>query len=241
MPRRCRGIGAMHPKGTCSASLHCVGIAPYGRSVGGAFVCRLSLRRFAPPPSQREAEVSTPFLSHILFDGGDGALFQAGHLGLGDADLGGDLHLGLALAEAEGQDAALAVVQAGDGILEGDVIQPVLIGTAVVPHLIHDAEGIAAVGVHRVVQADRVAEGIHGEHHLLAGDGEVLGDLLHGGLALGVGQQGFTGAEHLIGGVAHTAADAEGAVVAEVAAYFADDHGHGVGKEKKRPFCWNWI
>ena len=55
MPRRCRGIslppsrlrcdtslaeggraapagrgGAMHPKGTCSASLHCVGIAPYG-------------------------------------------------------------------------------------------------------------------------------------------------------------------------------------------------------------------
>ena len=22
--------GAMHPKGTCSASLHCVGIAPYG-------------------------------------------------------------------------------------------------------------------------------------------------------------------------------------------------------------------
>ena len=30
----CRGsavaYGAMHPKGTCSASLHCVGIAPYG-------------------------------------------------------------------------------------------------------------------------------------------------------------------------------------------------------------------
>ena len=26
--------GAMHPKGTCSASLHCVGIAPYGREQG---------------------------------------------------------------------------------------------------------------------------------------------------------------------------------------------------------------
>ena len=30
--------GAMHPKGACSASLHCVGIAPYGRSIEGGFV-----------------------------------------------------------------------------------------------------------------------------------------------------------------------------------------------------------
>ena len=179
--------------------------------------------------------------SHIFLDGGDRALFQAGHLCLGDADLGGDLHLSLALAEAEGQDAALALVQAGDGVLEGDAVQPMLIGAAVVPHLIHDAEGIAAVGIHRLVQAHRVAEGIHGEHHLLPGDGEVLGDLLHGGLALGLGQQRLAGAEDLVGRVAHTAADTEGAVVTEVAAYLADDHGHGVGKEKKRPFCWNWI
>ena len=39
MPRRCRGIGAMHPKGACSASLHFVGIAPYGRSVGVRSLC----------------------------------------------------------------------------------------------------------------------------------------------------------------------------------------------------------
>ena len=26
--------GAMHPKGTCSASLHCVGIAPYESTTG---------------------------------------------------------------------------------------------------------------------------------------------------------------------------------------------------------------
>ena len=31
--------GAMHPKGTCSASLHCVGIAPYEIN-GSAFVKR---------------------------------------------------------------------------------------------------------------------------------------------------------------------------------------------------------
>ena len=30
--------GAMHPKGACSASLHCVGIAPYGRFIEGAVV-----------------------------------------------------------------------------------------------------------------------------------------------------------------------------------------------------------
>ena len=106
-----------------------------------------------------------------------------------------------------------------------------LIGAAVVPHLIHDAEGVAAVGIHRLVQAHRVAEGIHGEHHLLPGDGEVLGDLLHGGLALGLGQQRLAGAEDLVGRVAHTAADTEGAVVTEVAANLADDHGHAVGGE----------
>ena len=31
--RACGRGGAMHPKGTCSASLHCVGIAPYGRFI----------------------------------------------------------------------------------------------------------------------------------------------------------------------------------------------------------------
>ena len=31
----------MHPKGTCSASLHCVGIAPYGSFIEGAAVCML--------------------------------------------------------------------------------------------------------------------------------------------------------------------------------------------------------
>ena len=41
MPRRCRGSGAMHPKGTCSASLHCVGIAPYGTFIG-AFRARVT-------------------------------------------------------------------------------------------------------------------------------------------------------------------------------------------------------
>ena len=33
--------GAMHPKGACSASLHCVGIAPYG-GVQGVRSCNVS-------------------------------------------------------------------------------------------------------------------------------------------------------------------------------------------------------
>ena len=34
--RACGRGGAMHPKGTCSASLHCVGIAPYEVARGAA-------------------------------------------------------------------------------------------------------------------------------------------------------------------------------------------------------------
>ena len=50
----------MHPKGTCSASLHCVGIAPYGTTAGnlcvGAGFCpdrflqSLRLRGALTPP-----------------------------------------------------------------------------------------------------------------------------------------------------------------------------------------------
>ena len=45
------------------------------------------------------------FSSDILFDGVDGTLFQPGHLGLGDAHLSGDFHLGLALEKAQVEDA----------------------------------------------------------------------------------------------------------------------------------------
>ena len=61
--------------------------------------------------------VSGPACSDILLDGVDGALLQPAHLGLGDAHLGADLHLGLALVEPQGEDAPLPVVQPLHGLL----------------------------------------------------------------------------------------------------------------------------
>ena len=56
MPRRCRGIGAMHPKGTCSASLHCVGIAPYEMPIE----VRSAKRREGQSPSPTDVFTIVP-------------------------------------------------------------------------------------------------------------------------------------------------------------------------------------
>ena len=65
MFRACGRGGAMHPKGTCSASLHCVGIAPYGGTQGDAVVsgggvypkgtCSASLHCVVTPPYGRSS------------------------------------------------------------------------------------------------------------------------------------------------------------------------------------------
>ena len=49
-------------------------------------------------------------------------------MALRDAHLGGDLHLGLALEEAQVEDVPLPVGEAVHGLLEGDVLQPALVG-----------------------------------------------------------------------------------------------------------------
>ena len=67
--RACGRGGAMYPKGTCSASLHCVGIAPYEID-GRAFVKRRAgaaecVRVMSLPPSRRCRDTS-------LTEGGEG-------------------------------------------------------------------------------------------------------------------------------------------------------------------------
>ena len=56
--------GAMHPKGACSASLHCVGIAPY-RGVQGVRACSVS-------PSGNASRC------HLTEGGGSSALRRGG-------------------------------------------------------------------------------------------------------------------------------------------------------------------
>ena len=64
---------------------------------------------------------------------------------LRDADFGGDLHLCLALVEAEGEDVPLAIGQAADRLLERDLTDPAVVRVLCVLHLIHDADRVAAV------------------------------------------------------------------------------------------------
>ena len=89
--------------------------------------------------------------SNVLFNGIDGALFQPGDLGLGDAYLGGDFHLGFALVKTQGQDAPLPFIQPRQGILQGNAIRPQLVGVSGIADLVHDADGITAVRVDRLI------------------------------------------------------------------------------------------
>ena len=91
----------------------------------------------------------------LLLDGAYGIFLQPAHLRLRDADLGGHLHLGLALTEPQGQNVPLTGLQVGDGVLQRQLLQPALIAAVVVPDLIHDAHGVPAVGVHRLIQRHR--------------------------------------------------------------------------------------
>ena len=85
--------------------------------------------------------------------------------------------------------------------------------------------------VDRLVQAHGIHDGIHREDDLLAREVEIAGDLLDRRFALGVGHELFTRLQHLIGRVAHGARDADGAVVAQIAADLSDDHRHAVGRK----------
>ena len=122
----------------------------------------------------------------------------------------------------------------GDGVLQRQLLQPALIAAVVVPDLIHDAHGVPAVGVHRLIQRHRGRHGVHGEHHLLTGQLQLLGDLLHRRLPLLLAQEPLTGLQDLIGSVPHTPADPQGAVVPEIAADLPHDHGNAIGGEPHR-------
>ena len=66
--------GAMHPKGACSASLHCVGTAPYG-GVQGVRACNVS-------PSVNASRC------HLTEGGGSSALRRGGETDSHASDIG---------------------------------------------------------------------------------------------------------------------------------------------------------
>ena len=168
-------------------------------------------------------------LLHILFDAFDGVFLKARDLCLRDTDLAGDLHLRFTVGIAQSEDEAFPRAQAAHGLLECDLLEPVLVSVFAVAHLVHDAYGIATVGIDGLEEGDRIAYGVHGEDDLLARDVKLARDLLDRGLALLLALQLFTRLSDAVGRVAHRAADANGAVVAQIPPDLADDHRHAVG------------
>ena len=68
-------------------------------------------------------------------------------------------------------------------LAHADHIQPVVVRALVVGHLIHDVEGVAAVVIDGLKEADRVLNRLQGKDHVLAGQLQFLGKLGYIGLA----------------------------------------------------------
>ena len=112
-----------------------------------------------------------------------------------------------------------------------NVLHPVLVPHALVLHLVNDAQRVAAVAANRLEQAHRILNRLQRQHDVHAVDVHVGGNFLDGWLAGKLCLQAVARTKGFVRRVAHGAADADGVVVAQIAADFADDHRHGVGRE----------
>ena len=159
----------------------------------------------------------------------NGALFKPGHLGLGDAERACHLHLGFAVVEPQTEDLLFPGAQLLKGGAEGDVLHPVELCIFIVPDLIHDGEGVAAVGVDGIVEADGGADGVQSLGHIGLGDLQGSADLLQAGLPAQGGSEGLLALEDLIGHIPDGPGHPDGGVVPEIAPDLSCDHGDAVG------------
>ena len=88
---------------------------------------------------------------HFPLDTGNRAFFQPTHLRLRNTDFSRDFHLGFSLAKPQRQNIALPFIQMRNRIFETDLLQPMLVTVAFIPHLIHHTYRIACVGVNRLI------------------------------------------------------------------------------------------
>ena len=177
-----------------------------------------------------DATYSVSLLLQLALDAVDSAFFYAADLGLGDAYLLGDLHLGLAHVVAQGEYLLLAVGELFQGFLEGYLLEPVVV-VALIADLIHDVDGIRAVAEHRLVEGQRLDDGLESQHDAFLIAIQLFGYLLYGRLAAeGVGQLLFH-LHRVIGGVAHRTRDMDSGAVAEISPQLAHNHRDAVGRK----------
>ena len=168
---------------------------------------------------------------HIGADVFDGAFFEAGDLRLGDADLGGDLHLGPAAVETHADDVALALPEFLHRLAERDVLDPDLVGDALVLQLVDDVDRVVAVAVDRVVKRDGFNDRLHRLRDRCRILPERAGDLFDRGFTPCLPRQLLPGRKGAVGEVAGRAGDPDAVVVAQIPPDLPDDHGDGVGRE----------
>ncbi len=180
--RRQRRSGAASPP--CTRMLRC-GCGRWSRTCSGRCV------RFWPairqsgicaavrPPGantaadkRRHTSEQNGSCAAFLFSPGCGtaqcAFFQPADLRLTDADLPRHLHLGLALEVAQLHDPLFPRGQPGHGLPELQPADPAVLAVRVA-HLIDHIHGIAAIGVHRLFQADRLHHRFQRGGHLAPG------------------------------------------------------------------------
>lgn len=78
------------------------------------------------------------------------AFFKAGNLRLADPDLGGNFHLRPAMEKTQFDNAPFTLAKLIQATLNGNPIQPKIIRTAFVTHLIHDVDRIAVIVIDRL-------------------------------------------------------------------------------------------
>ena len=161
-----------------------------------------------------------------LAHGADGPLFQPGDLGLGDPQGAGHLHLGLSVVKPQGEDLLFPVVQRPEGIAQGDVVHPAVLGILGIPDLVHHRQRVAAVGVDRIVQAHRRADRVQRLADLLQGKAQLPGDFLQRRFPSHAGGHGLLTLQHLVGHIPDGPGDPDGAVVPQIPSNLSRDHGN---------------
>ena len=98
-----------------------------------------------------------------------------------------------------------------------------------VADLIHDVEGVAAVGKDRLVQAHGILDRVHGIGNVFLCDTDLRSDLFDGGLLQVASRQGLSCVNCLVGSVLQGARNADAAVVAQETPDLTDNHRNGIG------------
>ena len=116
--------------------------------------------------------------------------------------------------------------------MQGDVLHPALLGVLGVPHLIHNGERIAAIGIDGVEEAHGGADRVQSLIYIFNGNIQKLSNFLHGGVPVHLGGELLLALQNPVGHIPDGPGDPDGTVVPQIPPHLARDHGNGMQKAK---------